>query len=87
MSDESDGSTAVEEDEEGGAGTASADTNATTRTQDAGPPGSEDGKSTNGRQTARRAESVGSNSGSASGPARSKSPRRTPCPYGKDCYR
>ncbi|XP_040891364.1 aprataxin and PNK-like factor [Toxotes jaculatrix] len=39
----------------------------------------------NRRQTTKRAESEGSNGGSAAAP--SKPGRRTPCPYGKDCYR
>lgn len=78
----------MEVDEEGRGGeTSPADTDTTTRTQEARQPDSEDRKSTNGRQTTKRAESVGSDSGSASGPAPSKPGRRAPCPYGKDCYR
>ncbi|XP_030587872.1 aprataxin and PNK-like factor [Archocentrus centrarchus] len=38
-------------------------------------------------QTSKRAESIGSNGSSTSGPAPSKARVRTPCPYGKDCYR
>ncbi|XP_069578187.1 aprataxin and PNK-like factor [Brachyistius frenatus] len=37
--------------------------------------------------TAKRAESVGSDGGSASAPVPSNPRVRTPCPYGKDCYR
>ena len=46
----------------------------------------EDKKSTN-KLTAKRAESEGSNGHSATVTAASKPRVRTPCPYGKDCYR
>ncbi|XP_044045359.1 aprataxin and PNK-like factor isoform X3 [Siniperca chuatsi] len=87
VSDESDGF-AVEADEEGrGGATFTADVNATTRTYAIRQPENEGKKSKNGRQMTERSESVGSNGGSASGPAPSKPRLRAPCPYGKDCYR
>ncbi|KAM4583625.1 aprataxin and PNK-like factor isoform 2-T3 [Odontesthes bonariensis] len=46
----------------------------------------EDRKSTS-KPTAKRAESEGSNGHSATVSAASKPRARTPCPYGKDCYR
>ncbi|XP_040003171.1 aprataxin and PNK-like factor [Xiphias gladius] len=87
ISDESDNFT-VEVEEEGKAGEMStADRTTRTRASDISESEREDKRSKNGRQTAKRAESVGSNSGSASVPARSKPRPRTPCSYGKDCYR
>ncbi|KAM9362709.1 aprataxin and PNK-like factor [Symphorus nematophorus] len=87
VSEESDGFT-MEVDEEGQGGeTSTADKNTTTRTHAVSQPETEDKKLKNGRKTTKQAESVGSNSSSASGPAPSKPRVRTPCPYGKDCYR
>ncbi|XP_035515570.1 aprataxin and PNK-like factor [Morone saxatilis] len=79
VSDESDGFT-MDVDEEGRGGGTSTSACAVSQ------PEEEDSRSRNGQQS-KRAESVGSNSGSTSGPAPSKPRLRTACPYGKDCYR
>ncbi|KAM7009712.1 aprataxin and PNK-like factor [Tautogolabrus adspersus] len=83
VSDESDGFTMeVDEDERGGETTA-ADINITTPTSAVSQPEKEDRKLKNGGQTSKKGESVGSSSSSAP----SKPGLRTPCPYGRDCYR
>ncbi|XP_070837621.1 aprataxin and PNK-like factor [Chaetodon trifascialis] len=87
VSDESD-SFVMEVDEEGGRGeTSTAGVNTATRACAVNQPENEDRKLKNGQQKTKRAESVGSDSGSASRPAPSKPRVREPCPYGKDCYR
>lgn len=85
MSDESE---TMEVDEETSGGESStAAVNTSTRTREARRPETEDKKAKNGRQSTKQAEFVGSNGSSPSGPAPSKPRLRTPCPYGKDCYR
>uniref|UniRef100_UPI0037E8075C aprataxin and PNK-like factor n=1 Tax=Semicossyphus pulcher TaxID=241346 RepID=UPI0037E8075C len=83
VSDESDGFTM--DVDEGGRGGETSTADMSTKTQTDAPSKSEDEdkKLKNGGQTSKRGESVGSNSSSAP----SKPRLRTPCPYGKDCYR
>lgn len=77
ISDESDSFT-MEVDEDGQEGP-----NAVARTQEVGQTASEDRKLRNGDQT----DPAGSHGSSASRPAPTSPQHRTPCPYGKDCYR
>ncbi|GAA6225657.1 aprataxin and PNK-like factor [Lates japonicus] len=72
VSDESDNFTVEVEEERKGGETSTADRNSPTGLRS-------EKKSTNGRQTTKQAESNGSSA--------SKPRLRTPCPYGKDCYR
>lgn len=46
-----------------------------------------EGKMSENNGTSKRAEPAGSNGDAESSPAPSKARVRTPCPYGKDCYR
>lgn len=46
-----------------------------------------EGKMSENNGTSKRAEPAGSNGDAESGPAPSKARVRTPCPYGKNCYR
>ncbi|XP_063333170.1 aprataxin and PNK-like factor isoform X2 [Pelmatolapia mariae] len=46
-----------------------------------------EGKMSENNRTSKRAEPAGSNGDAQSGPAPSKARVRTPCPYGKACYR
>ncbi|KAM8772132.1 aprataxin and PNK-like factor isoform 2-T2 [Acanthopagrus schlegelii] len=86
--DVSDESETMEVDEQRSGGESStAAVDASTRTHEACQPENHDKTVKNGRQTTRQVESVGSNGGASSGPALSKPRLRTPCPYGKDCYR
>lgn len=79
-SDESDNFTMEVEEEGQGGETSTADQSSTTRMSDASE--SENKKIKNGQKTTKKAESGSSNGGSASKPR-----VRSPCPYGKDCYR
>ncbi|KAE8300646.1 Aprataxin and PNK-like factor [Larimichthys crocea] len=85
VSDESDSFTMEVEAEERGGGTSTAQINTMTQPYESTQPENEDKKLKNRRQTTQRAESVGSNGGSVPGSV--KPNLRTPCPYGKDCYR
>ncbi|KAG8014510.1 Aprataxin and PNK-like factor [Nibea albiflora] len=87
VSDEADRFTMEVEEEERGGGASTAHINTMTPPYEGKQPENEDKKLKNGRQTTKRAEPVGSNSGSVPGAAALKPHLRTPCPYGKDCYR
>ncbi|TKS68776.1 Aprataxin and PNK-like factor [Collichthys lucidus] len=82
VSDESDSFTMEVEEEERGGGTSKAQINTMTQPYESTQPENEDKKLKNGRQTTQRAES-----GSVPGAAALRPNLRTPCPYGKDCYR
>ncbi|XP_041642112.1 aprataxin and PNK-like factor isoform X2 [Cheilinus undulatus] len=83
VSDESDSFPMDVEEEGRGGETSTADINTTAQTSAVSQADKEDKKLKNGGQTSKKGESVGSNSS----PAPTKPRRRTPCPYGKDCYR
>lgn len=88
LSDESEGFTMeVDEEERKTESSSSSITNKTIQRQEVSQPESEDRKSRNGHHATKQAEAVGSDNGSVSASTASKPQRRTPCPYGKDCYR
>ncbi|KAF7650759.1 hypothetical protein LDENG_00121080 [Lucifuga dentata] len=86
-SDNADDVTMEAAEEEKEVETPTSDRWATAQTSDSSESDNKEQKSRNG-QTSKQKESIRSirGSGSASGPS-AEPRRRTPCPYGKDCYR